>query len=121
MIATRLAQSLGITCTAIGACCARGAAQPASATAATSAKTIRTLILHHTFDMFGTTPVVSFGSLYPIAKRQVSIKQFAVSSLSGLFNYKRNWFHDVTKKYRLCMYYTQNGIFGQILDFTWRA
>jgi len=41
-----------------------------------------------TFSMLGTPLVVGLGTFYSIAKRQVTIKQFAMSALSGLFNYK---------------------------------
>jgi hypothetical protein len=74
-----------------------------------------------TFGMLGTPLVVGLGTFYSIAKRQVTIKQFAMAPLFGLCNYKRKCFHDLIKKYRLCMYYTQIGIFGQISKVTWQA
>jgi hypothetical protein len=42
-----------------------------------------------TFDMLGPTLVVGLGTFYSGTKRQVTIKQFAMAPLSGLFNYKR--------------------------------
>jgi hypothetical protein len=42
-----------------------------------------------TFGMLGPTLVVGLGTFYTGTKRQVAIKQFAMSPLSGLFDYKR--------------------------------
>jgi hypothetical protein len=74
-----------------------------------------------TFGMLGPSLVVGLWPFYSSTKRQVTIKQFAMSTLLGLCNYKRKCFHDLIKKYRLCMYYTQIGILGQILAITWQA
>jgi hypothetical protein len=87
-MAARLAQSVGMTCTLIGIRSVRGAAQPARAAAAKSAKNIRILVLQCTFGVLGTTSVVGLGTFHTGTKRQVTIKQFAMSALSGLFNYK---------------------------------
>jgi hypothetical protein len=44
--------------------------------------------------MFGPAPILSFGALYPLTKRQVTIKQGAVAALFGFRHNELDRFHN---------------------------
>jgi hypothetical protein len=89
-----------MTLTDIGILSDLGAAQPAVVNANKTIKIVRISPLLLALDMLGAALIFGLGTLYAIAKWQVGIKQFrmttllAMMPLLGRINYKRQVFHN---------------------------